>query len=133
MPTVRRKRAAAVVLAETMMLLEACVVFFAALVAFGLRAAPAGAVWGVGGALVVVFVVLTGVQKHRWGRAAGWVAQPLLLACGFWVPMMWFVGALFAILWVALARLGARIDRERAAFDAENPGAVEPPRPPRLA
>ncbi len=121
------------VFAETMLVLEAFVVFFAALVAFGLRVAPAGWVWAVGGALIVVLVALSRVQSRRWARVAGSVAQAALLACGLAVPMMWFVGGLFAVLWVALLALGARIDRERAAFDAAHPDAVEPPRPPRRA
>lgn len=130
-PTIGRKRPATIVFAETTLLLEAFIAFFAALVAFGLRVAPAGQVWAAGGVLMVLFVVLSRLQAYRWGRVAGSAAQLALLACGFWVPMMWFVGGVFVVLWVALLVLGARIDRERAAFDATHPGAAEPPRPPR--
>jgi hypothetical protein len=34
---------------------------------------------------------------------------------------MFGLGVLFAVLWFVSLRLGARIDRERAAFDAEYP------------
>ena len=130
-PTIRRKRPATVVFAETLLLLEAFVALFATLVAYGLRVAPAGAVWAVGLGLAAVLAVLAGLQRHGWGRVAGSIAQVPLLALGFWVPMAWVVGGIFVVLWIAMLRLGARIDRERAAFDAAHPDAVEPPRPPR--
>lgn len=130
-PAILRKRPATVLFAETMLLLEAFVALFATLVAYGLRVAPAGAVWGVGLGLAALLAVLAGLQRHAWGRVAGSIAQVPLLALGFWVPMAWIVGGIFVVLWIAMLRLGTRIDRERAAFDAEHPDAVEPPRPPR--
>ena len=130
-PTIRRKRPATIVFAETMLLLEAFLVVFATLVAFGLKVAPAAVVWGVGLGVAVVLAALSGLQRHRSGRVAGSVAQVAVLAGGFWVPMMVLVGGVFVVMWVAMLRLGARIDRERAVFDAAHPEAVEPPRPPR--
>lgn len=130
-PAIRRKRPARVVLGQTMLLLEAFVVLFAALVAFGLRAAPPAAIWAVGGGLAALLLVLAGLQRPRWGAVAGTVAQVPVLACGVVVPMMFAVGGLFAVLWALFLRLGARIDAERAAFDAAHPDAVEPERPRR--
>ncbi len=127
----RRKRPARIVLGQTMLLLEAFVVLFAALVAYGLRAAPAAAVWAVGGGLAALLLVLAGLQRSRWGSVAGTAAQVPVIACGFVVPMMFGVGGLFAVLWVATLRLGLRIDAERAVFDAAHPDAVEPERPRR--
>lgn len=130
-PAIRRKRPATIVFAEAMLLLEAILLVFATLVAYGLRVASPGVVWGVGLGAAAVLAVLSGVQRHRWGRRAGSVAQVGVLACGFAVPMMVVIGGIFVIMWVAMLRLGARIDRERAAFDAAHPDAVEPPRPRR--
>ena len=130
-PAIRRKRPATIVFAEAMLVLEAFLVLFATLVAFGLRAAPAGAVWGVGAGLAVVLGVLSGFQRSRAGRLVGSAAQVAVLACGFVVPMMFFIGGVFVVMWVAMLRLGARIDAERAAFDAAHPDAVEPPSPRR--
>lgn len=131
LPGNRRKRPATIVFAETMLLLEALLMGFATLVAFGLRVAPAGVVWAVGLGAAALLAALSAVQRHPWGRVAGSVAQAAVLAVGFWVPMMVLVGGIFVVLWVAMLRLGGRIDRERAAFDAAHPDAVEPPRPPR--
>ena len=49
-----------------------------------------------------------------------------MLAVGFFVPMMFVVGGIFVVLWIVALRLGGRIDRERAEYDAANPGAVGP-------
>jgi hypothetical protein len=130
-PAIRRKRPATIVLAEAMLMLEAFLLVFATLVGYGLRVAPSSAVWGAGLGAAAVLGLLSGVQRWRAGRVAGSVAQVAVLAGGFWVPTMFAVGGLFVVLWFAMLRLGARIDRERAAFDAAHPDAVEPPRPPR--
>ena len=87
--------------------------------------------WLSGLASAAVLGLLSGVQRWRAGRVAGSVAQVAVLAGGFWVPMMFAIGGLFVVLWFAMLRLGARIDRERAVFDAAHPDAVEPPRPRR--
>ena len=126
-PAIRRKRPATIVFAEAMLLLEAFLVVFATLVAFGLRVAPNAEVWGVGLGLAAVLAVLAGLQRFRAGRVAGSVAQAAVLAGGFVVPMMFVIGGVFVVMWVAMVRLGWRIDRERAAFDAAHPDAVEPP------
>ncbi len=128
---IRRKRPATIVFAEAMLVLEAVLVVFATLVAYGLRVASPGVVWGAGLGLAVVLALLSGVQRWHRGRVAGSVAQVVMLAGGFVVPMMFLIGGLFVVLWVAMLRLGARIDLERAVFDAAHPDAVEPPRPPR--
>jgi len=55
------------------------------------------------------------------GYVAGSVAQVPVLAMGLVLTMMWVVGIIFVIMWIVSLRLGARIDRERAAYDAEHP------------
>lgn len=122
----RRRRPATITFAETMLLLEAFLVAFATLVAYGLRVAPAGMVWGVGLGFAAMLGVLAACQRSRAGRLVGSAAQVAVLAGGLAVPMMFVVGGVFVVLWVALLRLGARIDAERAAFDAAHPDAAEP-------
>lgn len=123
---VRRKRPAKPQFTQTMLVLEAFVVFFATLVAYGLRVADTATVWWVGGALTVVLLVLGGWVGRPGGYVAGSVAQVVVLACGFVVPMMFVVGAVFAAMWVFSLRVGGRIDRERAEWDAAHPGMVGP-------
>ena len=123
---VRRKRPAKPQFTQTILVLEAVLVFFATLVAYGLRLAPSSSVWLVGGALSVLLILLSGFVSRPGGYVAGSVAQVLVLAAGFWVPTMFVVGGIFVILWWVALRLGGRIDRERAEYDAAHPGAVGP-------
>lgn len=123
---VRRKRPAKPQFTQTILVLEAVLVFFATLVAYGLRLAEPAAVWWVGGTLSVTLIVLSGLMTRPGGYVAGSVVQALVLAVGFFVPMMFVVGGIFVVLWIVALRLGGRIDRERAEYDAENPGAVGP-------
>lgn len=116
---------------STTLVLEAFVVLFATLVAYGLRAVPsmwpsgtvppASVIWTVGGVLVIVLLVLSRLMTVPGGYLAGTIVQLPVLATGFAVSMMFFVGGVFAILWFISLRLGGRIDRERAAYDAEHP------------
>ena len=128
-PVVQRKRPARPQFASSVLLLEAFLVLFATLTAYGLAAAKqtefsTGTAWLVGGALIVVLVVLSRTVTRPGGYVAGSVAQALVLAAGVVVPMMAVVGGVFVILWVVALRLGGRIDRERAEWDAAHPGQV---------
>ncbi|NUU17557.1 DUF4233 domain-containing protein [Cellulomonas humilata] len=123
---VRRKRAAKPQFTQTILILEAVLVFFATLVAYGLRLAPAATIWWVGGSLCVVLILLSGLVSRPGGYLAGSIVQVLVLAGGVVIPMMFAVGAIFVVLWVVALRLGGKIDRERAEYDAANPGAVGP-------
>ena len=99
-------------------MLEAFVVGFAALVAFGLRVAEPAVVWGVGGALALSLVLAAGVLGRPGGYVVGSVLQVPVVAVGVAVPMMLVMGGIFAVLWVVALRLGGRIDIERRARDA---------------
>ena len=137
-PAVRRKRPAKPQFAQTMLILEACCVFFATLVAYGLSAGespwidvdPAW-VWGIGGSLTLVLVLLSGFVSRPGGYVAGWVVQAWVVAAALVLPsvargMALVVAAVFIALWAVSLRLGGRIDRERAEYDAAHPGEVGP-------
>lgn len=95
---------------------EALTVFLASLVAFGLDALdplpPAAALIG-GGVFFVALVVTAGLLRHRFGIIAGWVLQALLIATGFLVPVMFFLGVVFAAMWTYAILTGTRIDRSK--------------------
>ncbi|OLT48278.1 hypothetical protein BJF88_16910 [Cellulosimicrobium sp. CUA-896] len=128
---IRPKRPAKVQFASTTLLLEAFLVLFATLVAYGLRDVPysrgplelpgAASIWVVGGALAVVLVVLSRMVGTPGGYVAGSVVQVPVLGLGLVVPMMFVVGGIFVALWIVSIRLGDRIDRERAEYDAAHP------------
>ncbi len=56
----------------------------------------------------------------------GWVVQVAAIGLGFVIPMMFVLGAIFALLWGSADFLGRKIERERAeayaAYDAEQAG-----------
>ena len=108
-----RPRSARRQFAATILVLEAFVVGFAALVAFGLRVAEPAVVWGVGGALALSLVLAAGVLGRPGGYVVGSVLQVAVVAVGVAVPTMLVMGGIFAVLWVVALRLGGRIDRER--------------------
>ena len=135
---VRPKKPAKVLFTSTILLLESFVMVFATLVLYGLRnvpgaapSLPPGLIWGLGGTMVVVLLVLSRLVGRPGGYLAGSLAQLPVVAAGFVVPMMFVVAAIFVVLWVVSLRLGARVDRERAAYDAAHPGEIPPLSPPR--
>lgn len=97
-----------------MLVLEAFVVLFAALVAYGLRATAPGTVWLLGGGLALSLLLAAGLLRQPGGYVVGSVLQVAVVAGGVLVPLMFVVGGIFAVLWVVSLRLGTRIDRERA-------------------
>ena len=109
-----RPRSARRQFAATILVLEAFVVGFAALVAFGLRVAEPAVVWGVAGALALSLVLAAGVLGRPGGYVVGSVLQVAVVAVGAAVPTMLVMGGIFAVLWVVALRLGGRIDRERS-------------------
>lgn len=103
----------------TVLWLEVFVVLFATLVAFGLDRERAGTIWAVGGAGMLACIVAAGALRvPRVGVILGSLVQVLLILAGLAIPMMWFIGGVFAVTWIIALWLGARIDRERAERDA---------------
>jgi hypothetical protein len=129
--TIKPRKPAKVQFAATVLQLEAFAVLFGALALYGLRGSAyergplvldsTVALWVVTGVLVVVLVVLSRTVSRPGGYVAGSVAQVPVLAMGLLLPMMLVVGLVFAGMWVVALRLGGRIDRERAAYDATHP------------
>jgi hypothetical protein len=97
--------------------IEAFVLFFAGLVAFGLKvlepAFPAWVALPAAAVLIVVLLATTAVLRFAWGRALGWVLQAALIALGILLPMMYVVGGGFALLWIFCFTRGRRIDASR--------------------
>jgi hypothetical protein len=101
-------------LAATMLVLEAFVLFFAALVAKDLSDLSFGQAVGGGGVLALLCLFTAGLLRSRVGYALGWVLQLVMIATGFVVPMMFGIGLLFTVLWVVALVAGTKIERERA-------------------
>ncbi len=108
-----RRRLAAAVLA-----FESVVVLFAIAVAVQVAGVDSrtAAVAGVG--LAAALVVTSGLLRHTWAYVLGTLLQVAVLATGFVVPVMWALGAIFALLWLFALHLGAKavaLERARGA------------------
>ncbi len=74
----------------------------------------ATALW-VGLGLAAACLLLAGMLRGEWAYSLGWVVQGAAIGLGFVISMMFFLGAIFALLWGSAYFLGVKIERERAA------------------
>ena len=117
----RRQRSASESLLSIALVLEAVLVFFVTLTAFGLRALePLPAFLG-GAGLIVALVLVSGLLRFRWAVWLGWVLQAALVATGILLPIMFFIGGGFVAIWIYCFVKGRQLDRAKAAFLANSP------------
>ena len=120
---VRPVRSASESLLSIALLLEAVLVFFIVMVAFGLKLLPIPVVFG-GGALLVALLLVAGrLAGGPVGVWIGWVLQVALIALGILLPLMYFIGAIFAAIWIYCFVIGRRLDRRKAAYLLDNPSS----------
>ncbi|MEU0915708.1 DUF4233 domain-containing protein [Streptomyces althioticus] len=98
---------------------EFFVIGFAGLVAMKQPDLSTGTVWTVCGIAMFLSVVLCGMVGRPGGVALGWALQIALIASGVFVPMMFFLGAVFALLWWASVHFGRKVDEAKARFAAQ--------------
>jgi hypothetical protein len=84
-----------------------------------------GTALAIGLGLTVACLLLAGMLRAEWAYALGWAIQVAAVALGLLVPLMFFLGALFALLWGTAYFLGRRIERDRAAAYAAYDAARE--------
>jgi hypothetical protein len=98
---------------------EFFVVAFAGLVAMKSDDLSTATVWTVCGIGMLLSVLLCGMIGRPGGVRLGWVLQIALIASGFVIPTMFFLGAVFAALWWASLHYGRKIDEAKARFAAQ--------------
>ena len=59
-------------------------------------------------------LLLAGMLRGEWAYALGWALQGVAIGLGFVIPLMFVLGAIFALLWGTAYFLGRKIERERA-------------------
>ncbi|MEV0483158.1 DUF4233 domain-containing protein [Streptomyces sp. NPDC050508] len=107
------------VLCSSTLIGEFFVIGFAGLVAMKEPDLATSTVWTVSGIAMFLSVALCGVVTRPGGIALGWALQIALIAAGFVVPSMFFLGAIFAALWWASVHYGRKIDEAKARFAAQ--------------
>ncbi|MGX1756508.1 DUF4233 domain-containing protein [Streptomyces lydicus] len=105
---------------------EFFVIGFAGLVAMQMTDLPAATVWTVSGVGMLLSLLLCGMLGRPGGVQLGWVLQLALIAAGFVVPTMFFLGAVFAALWWASVHFGRKIDEAKARWAAQAEASGEP-------
>lgn len=97
---------------------EFFVIGFAGLVAMKDPDLSMGTVWTVSGIAMALSILLCGMITRPGGVQLGWALQIALIASGFVIPSMFFLGAIFAALWWASVHYGRKIDEAKARFAA---------------
>jgi hypothetical protein len=105
-------------LTSSVLAMEVVVFWLAIIVAIVQDHVSAAAALAVGGALAVGCIVVAGMIRRPWAYRAGGALQVLAIACGFVVPAMFVIGALFAILWIVSVRMGDAALRRAQQFEA---------------
>lgn len=85
-------------------------------------------VWTVCGIGMLLSVLLCGMLSRPGAVQIGWALQIGLILSGLAVPMMFFLGAVFAGLWWCSVHYGRRIDDIKArwaAAQSETPAPAE--------
>ncbi|KOT35980.1 membrane protein [Streptomyces caelestis] len=98
---------------------EFFIIGFAGLVAMKDADLSTGTVWTVCGIAMFLCVALCGMITRPGGVVLGWALQVALVLSGVFVPMMFFMGALFALLWWASVHFGRKVDEAKARFAAQ--------------
>jgi Protein of unknown function (DUF4233) len=99
-------------LCGTVLVMEAVVIGLAIPVAIVMEHLRHGVAGGVGGALAVCALLLSGVVGRPgmgWALWAGSVLQVLVIAAGIVVPVMYVLGVIFAALWFTGIWLARRL------------------------
>ena len=112
-----RNRSTKRALSSMLMVFEAGVVFFAMLVAFGLKVADGPTVWAIGLSLTFLLMVTPAILGKKFSYAWGWFLQLVVVALGIWVPLMYVLGGIFVCLWAWAMIAGGTIDKARAVLD----------------
>jgi hypothetical protein len=101
-------------LCATLLVLQAVVTALSIPVAISVAHTEAATAALAGGGLAVAGLVIAGLLRYRWAYVAGSVLQILVIATGFAVPVMFFLGIIFATLWVIAIWLARRVENAPA-------------------
>jgi hypothetical protein len=120
-------------LCGTVLIMEAIILGLAIPVAIVLEHANRPLAGGIGGALALCALLLSGVvgrPRMGWAVKAGTVLQAMVIAAGIVVPAMYVLGVIFTALWGTGIWLARRHEPPRAAAQhPEGPGTPTGPAP----
>lgn len=106
------------VLGSAVLAMEFLVMGFALLLAMQRHGSLA---LSLGAGLALAILLTAGIMKRRTGWYLGSLLQIGLIAYGVVVPAMYFMGSLFAVLWVSAFVIGRKGEAIRAKLIANPP------------
>lgn len=109
------------VLGTAVLAFEWIVLGLAIPVAVNVSGVPAGRVWLVFALASALTLAAIATMSRPVGVRLGWVVQAVAVATGLVVPMLGILGLVFAALYFAAIRVGARVDRIKAARAEAHP------------
>lgn len=106
-------------LCSAILSLEAIVLGLSTLVLVNLTSAHKGLGLTLGLGLCVICALTAGLLRFRWAYALGWLIQIAAIVMAVESLTLGFLGLVFLALWITAVRLGARIESDRAAWEAD--------------
>ena len=106
------------VLSAAVLAMEAFVMAFAILLAMGEHS---GGVLTLGGIIAILLLLNAGLMKKKIGWVTGSILQIAMVSYGYFVTSMYFMGALFAGLWIAAFVVGRKGEAIRAELLRQKP------------
>jgi hypothetical protein len=101
--------------------LESVALFLTAPVLISLTDVGTALGWTIGIGLALLCLLGAGLMRRGVGVWIGHLVQVLAIALGFVVPVMFGLGAMFAVLWILALVLGRRVDEMKALRAAQEP------------
>ena len=98
--------------------MEAFVMAFAVLLAMGEHG---GGVLTLGGLIAILLLLNAGLMKKKIGWVIGSILQVAMISYGYFVNSMYFMGVLFAGLWIAAFVVGRKGEAIRAELLRQRP------------
>lgn len=99
--------------------LEAIAVALSTPVMIGISDVRPAVALPVGLGVALACLLVAGMLRRESGYVLGHALQVVTIALGLLAPLMYFLGAVFALLWGTAYGLGRKIEQERAAAFAE--------------
>lgn len=100
---------------SAMLFFEAIVLGLATPVMIAVEDVDTAVALAVGLGLALCALVVAGLLRKSWAYYLGHALQVAAIAVGVLVPIMFFIGAMFAALWFTAYFLGRRIEADKAA------------------
>lgn len=105
-------------LCSAILSLEAIVLGLSTLVLVNISSVNKGVGFGLGLGLCLLCLLTAGLLRFRWAYAIGWLVQIAAIALAVETLALGFLGLIFLALWITAVRLGARIEHDRAVWEA---------------